>query len=146
MTDSKGFAMDNSGSMAPCPFCGAMLEPHGSAQYNHPSNSCWLASVRLLPLEYASWNARTAQPGQAAHYKAQRDSLLEFIKNAPVSSGVCCCGDDMEKHGNPMYCGHNPVDMWDHSVRCYVEDIEAADAQVRAALAIPAHILGKDSK
>lgn len=42
---------------------------------------------------------------------------LEFIKdgvmNAPVASGVCCCGDSMENHADPMSCGHIPVDMWD---------------------------------
>lgn len=31
--------------------------------------------------------------------------------NCTITSGVCCCGDDMECHGNPMNCGHSPVDM-----------------------------------
>jgi len=61
----------------------------------------------------------------AAAYKAQRDSLLGFIQNADVSSGVCCCGDAMDSHG--MYCGHNPVDMWDHSVLCYTEELGKFD-------------------
>lgn len=63
----------------------------------------------------------------AIDYKAQRDYLLEFIKNAQVSSGVCCCGDDMAKHANPMHCGHNPVDTWDHAVICVTDDIAKFD-------------------
>ena len=64
----------------------------------------------------------------AAAYKKQRDDLLAFMENAPVSSGVCCCGDDMTKHPDPMWCGHNPVDMWDHSVVCAIEDARKFDA------------------
>lgn len=63
----------------------------------------------------------------AAAYKAQRDALIAFMENAPVNSGVCCCGDDMNRHGNPMACGHSPVDMWDHSVICWREDIDKFD-------------------
>lgn len=64
----------------------------------------------------------------AAAYKKQRDDLLAFMQNAPVSSGVCCCGDDMERHANPMDCGHRPVDQWDHSVLCYAEEVARFDA------------------
>jgi hypothetical protein len=51
----------------------------------------------------------------------QRDNLLEFIKRAPVSSGVCCCGDSMEKHSS---VDHTPVDMWDHAVLSFVEEMK----------------------
>lgn len=61
----------------------------------------------------------------ASEYKRQRDNLLAFIQHADVSSGVCCCGNSMDKHG--MWDGHNPVDMWDHSVLCYTEEFESFD-------------------
>lgn len=63
----------------------------------------------------------------AEQYKKQRDDLLEFMKGAQVSSGVCCCGDMMDKHASPMICGHNPVDIWDHAVMSYSEEIAAFD-------------------
>ncbi|WP_292041545.1 hypothetical protein [Massilia sp. UBA6681] len=65
--------------------------------------------------------------GEIARIKDQRDRLLAFIQNAGVSSGVCCCGDSMERHGNPMDSGHNPVDMWDHGVACWTEEIAESD-------------------
>jgi len=65
----------------------------------------------------------------AAAYKRQRNALLEIMKNSDVSSGVCCCGDSMERHADPMNCGHNPVDMWDHSVFCAMEDIKKFDEE-----------------
>jgi len=63
----------------------------------------------------------------AENYKKQRDELLAFMQGAPVSSGVCCCGDDMNKHAHPMSSGHNPVDMWDHAVMCHAEEIAKFD-------------------
>lgn len=69
---------------------------------------------------------------RAAAYKKQRDELLAFIKNAEVSSGVCCCGDNMVNHASPMICGHNPVDMWDHAVLCFEEDIAKFDKDQEA--------------
>lgn len=65
----------------------------------------------------------------AAEYKKQRDDLLEFMKGAQVSSGVCCCGDMMDKHAHPMTSGHNPVDMWDHAVMSWTEQIEKFDKE-----------------
>lgn len=65
----------------------------------------------------------------ATEYKKQRDELLAFMQGAPVSSGVCCCGDDMKNHSSPMVCGHSPVDMWDHSVYSWAEQIKKFDAE-----------------
>jgi hypothetical protein len=72
--------------------------------------------------------AGSVEAERAAQYKKQRDDLLAFMQSAPVSSGVCCCGDDMQRHGNPMDCGHSPVDEWDYSVQCWAEQIAKADA------------------
>ena len=47
---------------------------------------------------------------------AQIEMMRDFIETAPVSTGVCCCGESMEGHSSPMNCGHTPVDLWDHSV------------------------------
>lgn len=52
--------------------------------------------------------------------------FFSFVQEAPVGSGVCCCGGDMsiEHHGD-----HTPVDQWDHSVSCWGREIEAALTQ-----------------
>ena len=47
---------------------------------------------------------------------AQIEMMREFIARAPVSSGVCCCGEAIDGHSSPMICGHSPVDLWDYSV------------------------------
>lgn len=67
---------------------------------------------------------------RADHYKRQRDNLIEFINNAQVISGVCCCGDDMQRHSNPMDCGHSPRDQWDYLVQCWLEQIEEEDKKL----------------
>lgn len=48
--------------------------------------------------------------------QAREQQLRKLIENAPVSSGVCCCGDSMDSHQDPMVCGHSPVDQWDWAV------------------------------
>lgn len=44
------------------------------------------------------------------------DSANAIMANSNIECGVCCCGDNMKGHGNPMDCGHSPVDMASHSV------------------------------
>lgn len=50
--------------------------------------------------------------------------FVQFVKHAPVSSGTCCCGDEMDRHSDPMSCGHSPVDMWDHALDGWLKQIE----------------------
>lgn len=40
------------------------------------------------------------------------NELRDFIRRAPVSSGVCVCGEDICSH--TLYSGHSPVDEWDY--------------------------------
>lgn len=56
-------------------------------------------------------------------YKA----FLEFVKTAQVQSGVCCCGDNMANHPEPMSCGHMAVDQWDYSLKLWCEELENAE-------------------
>lgn len=49
-------------------------------------------------------------------WKGLSERLMDFITHAEVSSGVCCCGDYMQGHADPMASGHSPVDMWDNAV------------------------------
>lgn len=60
----------------------------------------------------------------AKEYKRQRDNLMMFMQNAPVQSGVCCCGDDMDKHSSS---DHSAVDQWVWSVECYRKEFHKFD-------------------
>lgn len=67
----------------------------------------------------------------AERYKEQRDLLLVLIDTAPVTSGVCCCGDDMKNHPDPMSCGHTPVDQWDHTTMRIAQDMAKFDNDLK---------------
>lgn len=65
-----------------------------------------------------------------------------------ASSGVCCCGDDMKQHSNPMDCGHTPVDSGIYSnekhigtLRAYICGTESDRRSARANVALAA-VLG----
>ena len=49
------------------------------------------------------------------------EAWLELATHCSIEEGVCCCGDNMEGHANPMNCGHFPVDhgsyIADHLVK-----------------------------
>lgn len=50
-------------------------------------------------------------------------AFIDFVKNAPVYSGVCCCGDSMQGHADPMTAGHTPVDRWDYSLSLWLDKL-----------------------
>lgn len=39
------------------------------------------------------------------------EEMLDNLKHCSLNSGSCHCGDSMDKHADPMWCGHTPVDM-----------------------------------
>ena len=59
-------------------------------------------------------------------HRSQRDSELadkacEHLQNvmyalqqAEIKTGVCCCGDSMDRHDVAFNCGHSPVDEFDY--------------------------------
>ena len=59
-------------------------------------------------------NERARALGQAAEHINRLDAalrgLLSTVERLDISEGVCCCGDDMATHAEPMSCGHTPVD------------------------------------
>jgi hypothetical protein len=52
--------------------------------------------------------------------------FINFLKTAPVDSGVCCCGDRMDDH-SPH--DHSPVDQWDYSLGNWLRSIEVQNRQ-----------------
>lgn len=42
------------------------------------------------------------------------EACVASLERADTEEGVCCCGDSMDRHSDPMSCGHSPVDMGDY--------------------------------
>jgi hypothetical protein len=58
-------------------------------------------------------------------------NLLDFIEHAPVSSGVCCCGEDMENH---VSSDHSPVDQWSWNIHLWSREIKTAIKNMEDAI------------
>ena len=56
------------------------------------------------------------------HHRKLREFIV-FVESAPVSSGVCCCGEDMATHSSESACGHTPKDQWDHSLDLWLKEL-----------------------
>lgn len=37
-------------------------------------------------------------------------NAMSIVENCTIEDGVCCCGDDMRRHAEPMHSGHSPID------------------------------------
>ena len=78
------------------------------------------------------------------------DFLCAVIENCDVSDGVCCCGDEMARHSEPMSCGHTPTDHGSYQASRAVEGWKAALAAGRScavsAEAIRAEIAWHDAE
>ena len=48
------------------------------------------------------------------------------IEHADMSDGVCCCGEEIEGHSDPMHSGHTPVDMGEYHAARAIEKARAA--------------------
>ena len=53
------------------------------------------------------------------------------MKIATVEEGVCCCGDSMDTHAEPMDCGHWPVDHGAYVASRLVDDTNATLAELK---------------
>lgn len=54
------------------------------------------------------------------------DRAIEIITRCEVSEGVCCCGDVMDNHPEPMACGHSPVDHGQYVAAQWLKEALAA--------------------
>lgn len=74
-------------------------------------------------------------PDEVAGVVERLNTFVAFVRNAPVSSGVCCCGEDMANHAAPMSCGHSPVDQWDYSLSEHLRSIASIPSTLTALAA-----------
>ena len=56
-------------------------------------------------------------------------SVLGMLQNCNVTSGVCCCGEEMDRHSRAMDCGHTPVDSGGHYAEALFKDVDDAIAK-----------------
>ncbi len=54
------------------------------------------------------------------------EAWVELAEHCSIEDGVCCCGDNMEGHSDPMNCGHSPVDHGAYIARQLEESTRAA--------------------
>ena len=70
-----------------------------------------------------------AVPLMLDHIDAQAATIaraIAIIEHCDVTEGVCCCGDDMATHAEPMSCGHSPVDHGSYIASQWLEEARAA--------------------
>ena len=51
-----------------------------------------------------------AQSARILELEAALREWLSVYQHCSIETGVCCCGDNMANHSNPMDCGHSPTD------------------------------------
>lgn len=97
-----------------------LILSHGDARKKQPEDE----AIAALRLEIDRWHEAYIQAAAQAIQNGYKANLLrefaDFVKTAPVSSGVCCCGDPIDGHTE----SHNPVDQWDYSLSKWLEKID----------------------
>ena len=53
-------------------------------------------------------------------------AALETLRKGQFYEGVCCCGESMENHTSPLFCGHTPVDFGEYYAAMTIENLAAA--------------------
>lgn len=69
-----------------------------------------LLITACVMLEYHAERAKD----RADHIQAALTEVLDILERAEIKTGVCCCGDSMDRHDLPFNCGHSPVDEFDY--------------------------------
>jgi hypothetical protein len=65
-----------------------------------------------------------AGSGDCPSWKDFATKLMSFCEHAPMSSGVCCCGDSLEGHPSGFMAGHEPVDKAAYAISKFHEEFE----------------------
>lgn len=62
---------------------------------------------------------------------SQLEAWLEVAKHCSITEGVCCCGDNMKGHADPMDCGHTPTDHGTYHAHMLVKSTQSAIAEIK---------------
>lgn len=78
---------------------------------SHTADQERVAEVRKeVDRALEDWKRRERMRDAAPDMFEALKGLLDTVERLDTSEGVCCCGDDMDAHADPMFCGHSPVD------------------------------------
>ena len=58
------------------------------------------------------------------------EAWVDVATHCTIEEGVCCCGDNMDTHAEPMDCGHSPVDHGAYIANGLVEETNATLAEL----------------
>ena len=58
------------------------------------------------------------------------EAWVNVATHCTIEDGVCCCGDNMDTHAEPMDCGHSPVDHGAHIAMGLAEETETTLAEL----------------
>ena len=58
------------------------------------------------------------------------EAWVNVAAHCTIEEGVCCCGDNMDTHAEPMDCGHCPVDHGAYVASRLVDATNAALAEL----------------
>ena len=78
------------------------------SDYKDEVNAALIALAPDLAAEVIRLRAREAKA------RSLLDGWSNVAVHCDITDGMCCCGDDMKGHANPMDCGHSPVDHGAH--------------------------------
>jgi hypothetical protein len=86
------------------------------------------------PVEYTrtdlSRDAVEALEAKLAKAVGLLEAWVNVAAHCTIEEGVCCCGDNMDTHSDPMDCGHLPVDHGAYVARGLVKETNATLAEL----------------
>ena len=59
------------------------------------------------------------------------EAWINVAAHCSITEGVCCCGDDMDTHAEPMHCGHLPVDHGVYIAESLAEETNTTLAELK---------------
>lgn len=80
---------------------------------------CLVFYIALPMYESRIW--RKQKDAEIAELKQAIRQSIALLDSAGLENGVCCCGDNMQGHSDPMACGHSPVDSGAYYVEQHVK-------------------------
>ena len=97
--------------------------------YNQAATDCAMALLKCEPVP-PTLSAAMQLPEVRAMV-SQLEAWLEVAKHCSITEGVCCCGDDMKGHADPMDCGHTSTDHGTYHAHMLVKSTQSALAAIK---------------
>jgi hypothetical protein len=89
------------------------------------------ACVEWAEVSQSNYQRAKAAEAKLAQAVERLEAWVKLADHCSIEDGVCCCGEDMEGHSNPMNCGHSPVDHGAYIARQLEESTRATLATLK---------------